>query len=453
MAVQSMHKDPARKLQLVTFPAGRKAARELYLARVTGPDQAVQLIQSGHNVVLPMGCGEPLALVEALTRRAAQLQDVKIHQMLPLRRPPYLKPELAGHLRHVSWFNSEGNRQAVNEGWADYMPGYFYEYPRLMQEYLNIDVFMAMVSPMDERGYFSLGTSVDYSSTAAGLARIIILEVNEYMPRTRGNSLIHISQVDCLVENNCPLLELPVPRVSAVERSIAGYAAALVDDGSTIQLGLGRITHAVALALQDKKDLGIHSEMLTEGMVDLVNSGAVNNRKKTLHPGKLIGCFAAGTRRLYDFIHDTPMVELYPVSYTNDPYIIGQNYKMVAINEALEVDLLGQCASESLGHYQYSGTGGQTDFARGALRSPGGKGIIVLRSTARNGTVSKIVPVLKPGAVVSCSRNDVDYVVTEYGVAKLRGKVARERALAMISIAHPDFREDLRRAARKMHLI
>lgn len=446
-------KESSPKLQVISFPAGKKAAKEIYNQKLSPADEAVKSVRSGDNVILPLGCGEPPVLVDALARHARNLENIKVHQMLPMRKSPYLAPELSGHIRHISWFNSEPNRQAVNEGWADFMPGYFFEYPRLLQEYVNVDVFMGVVSPMDDRGYFSLGLSVDYTSTAASTARVVILEVNEYMPRTRGNTLIHVSQADFIIENNCPIPEMPIPEITTVDRTIAEYVASMVDDGSTIQLGIGKIPHAVALALQEKRNLGIHSEMLTEGMVDLVNSGAVNNRKKTLHPGKLIGCFAAGTRRLYDFVHDTPIVELYPVSHTNDPYIVGQNYKMVAINEALEVDLLGQCASESLGHYQYSGTGGQTDFARGCLRSPGGKGIISLRSTARNGSVTKIVPMLKPGAVVSCSRNDVDYVVTEFGMAKLRGKVARERALAMISIAHPDFREDLLRAARKMHLI
>lgn len=453
MSINSKLKDSNHKFQVISFPAGKKAAKEIYKQKLTTADEAVKSIHSGDNVFLPLGCGEPTALVDALVRRAPDLENVKVHQMLPMRKAPYLDPSLTGHIRHVSWFNSEPNRQAVNEGWADFMPGYFFEYPRLLQEYVNVDVFMGIVSPMDDRGYLSLGLSVDYTSTAASIARLVILEVNEYMPRTRGNTLIHVSQADFIVNHNCPLPEMPVPEITPVDRTIAEYVASMVDNGATIQLGIGKIPHAVAHALQGKRNLGIHSEMLTEGMVDLVNSGAVNNSKKTLHPGKLIGSFAAGTRRLYDFVHDTPIVELYPVSHTNDPYIIGQNYKMIAINEALEVDLFGQCASESLGHYQYSGTGGQTDFARGCLRSPGGKGIIALRSTARNGSVSKIVPVLKQGAVVSCSRNDVDYVITEFGIAKLRGKVARERALAMISIAHPDFREDLLRAAKKMHII
>jgi acyl-CoA hydrolase len=273
------------------------------------------------------------------------------------------------------------------------------------------------------------------------------------MPRTRGDSLIHISEVDYIVESNSPIPELPIPPLTEEDRLIGSCIAELVEDGSTIQLGIGGMPNAVAQALMSKKNIGVHTEMITDGMVDLVEAGVINGFEKTIHPGKLIGSFAAGTRRLYDFLHENPMVEMYPVSYVNDPYVIGQNSKMVSINASLEVDLFGQCASESIGPVQYSATGGQSDFARGCLRSPGGKGFIALKSTAKKGTLSKIVPLLKQGSLVSCSRNDVDHIVTEYGVAKLRGKTARERALEIIAVAHPDFRQELREAARKMRLL
>ncbi len=442
---------PGRKL--IIYPKSQRMLDDLYKDKLVPAEEAVKIIKSGDNVVLPLGCGEPPALVEAMAGRRNELEGVRVHQMLPLGKPSYLDPSMAKSFRHVSWFTSAANRQGVNEGWADFMPGHFHQYPGMFRDYVRVDVFMGTVSPMDERGYFSFGLSVDYTSTAAAGARIVLLEVNPNMPRTRGDSLIHISEVDFIVENEAPVPEISIPPLSAEDKIIGCYIAEMIEDGSTIQLGIGAMPNAVAQALQNKSNLGIHTEMITDGMVDLVESGVVTGRKKTLHPGKIIGSFAAGSRRLYDFLNENPMVEMYPVSYVNDPYVIGQNHKMVSINASLEVDLLGQCASETIGPRQFSATGGQSDFARGCLRSPGGKGFIALHSTAKKGTVSKIVPFLQQGAVVSCSKNDVDHIVTEYGVAKLRGKTARERALAMISIAHPDFRAELREAARKMRLI
>ncbi|WP_347487730.1 acetyl-CoA hydrolase/transferase family protein [Desulfoscipio sp. XC116] len=439
--------------RLYIYPSGRKTVWDLYKNKLVTAEQAVQLIKSGDNIVLSLGCGEPVSLVDAMAGRKGEVENVKVHQMLPLRKAAYLEPDMADSFRHVSWFTSEPSRRAVNEGLADFMPGNFHDYPELFRNYIQVDVFMGTVSPMDQRGYFSLGLSVDYTSTAAAQARIMILEVNPNMPRTRGDSLIHISEVDYVIESKVAVPEIPIPPITETDQIIGSYIAEMVENGSTIQLGIGGMPNAVAMALSNKRNLGIHTEMITDGMVDLVERGTVTGRKKTLHPGKIIGSFAAGTRRLYDFLNDNPMVELYPVSYVNDPYVIGQNCKMVSINATLEVDLLGQCASETIGPKQYSATGGQADFARGCLCSPGGKGFIALNSTAKQGTISKIVPVLKQGAVVSCSKNDVDHIVTEYGVAKLRGKTARERALAMISIAHPDFRSELRSAARQMRLI
>lgn len=438
--------------RLVVYPVDRRKIREMYRQKLVSANEAVKLIKSGDNVVLPLGCGEPEALVGAMTNRAGELKGVKVHQMLPLRKSPYLEPSAAGSFRHVSWFTSGANRQGVNEGWADFMPAHFHDIPRLLS-YVGMDVFMGTVSPMDERGYFSFGLSVDYTTTLAGQAGIVILEVNPNMPRTRGNSLIHISEVDYLVESNFPLPELPIPPTTEEDSLIGSYIAELVEDGSTIQLGIGGMPNAVAQALMSKKNLGVHTEMITDGMVDLVEAGVINGCEKTIHPGKLIGSFAAGTRRLYEFLNENPMVEMYPVSYVNDPFVIGQNNKMVSINASLEVDLFGQCASESIGPVHYSATGGQSDFARGCLRSPGGKGFIALKSTAKKGTISKIVPLLKQGSLVSCSRNDVDHIVTEYGVAKLRGKTIRERVLEIISVAHPDFRQELRQEARKMKLL
>lgn len=452
---RDMHRekeDPSGK-KVLFYPGGRKDLKELYSRKLVAAEEAVKAIRSGDNVVLPLGCGEPGSLVDAMARRGAGLEDVKVHQMLPLRKAAYMEPDMRDRFRHVSWFTSGASRQSVNEGLADFMPGHFHDFPGFFQEYIRVDVFMGTVSPVDDRGYFSFGVSVDYTSTAALKAGTVILEVNPSMPRTRGESLIHISDADFIVENSAPIPELPIPPLTETDIVIGSHIADLIEDGSTIQLGIGGMPNAVAAALMSKKNLGIHSEMITDGMVDLIESGAVNGSQKTLHPGKIVGTFAAGTRRLYDFLNDNPMVEMYPVSYVNDPCIIGRNHKMVSINASLEVDLFGQCASETIGPMQFSATGGQSDFAGGCLRSPGGKGFIALSSTAKMGTLSKIVPMLKPGSVVSCSKNDVDHVVTEFGVAKLRGKTARERALALISIAHPDFRNELRDAARKMKLI
>ncbi len=304
---------------------------------------------------------------------------------------------------------------------------------------------------MDEHGYFTCSLSVAYTMAALKKAQKVVVQVNEHCPRTHGNCHIHISEVDFILESSDPLVELPIPPVTAVEEAIGGYIAELIEDGSTLQLGIGGIPNAVCRALLQKHDLGIHTEMITDGMVDLLQSGAANNSQKTLNPGKTIGTFALGTRRLYQFMHDNPTIEMHPVDYTNDPYIIGQHRKMVSINATIEVDLLGQCASESLGTLHWSGTGGQADFVRGATRSEGGKSFITLPATAKRGSLSRIVPTLQPGAVVTTNKNEVDYVVTEFGVAHLRGRSARQRAAALIAIAHPDFRAELTAAARGMN--
>lgn len=427
--------------------------RKEYAMKLRTAAEAVQAIKSGDRIVLPLGCGEPPALLEAMAARKDELEGVIVDQMLPLRKYTYMQEGMEKHFRHNSWFISGASRQGVNQGRMDFTPNFFHEAPRIYRDFVPVDVVMAVVSPMDKHGYFSLGVSVDYTSTVARLAKTLIVEVNEHMPRTHGESFIHISEVDYIVEHNEPLITLPPQELSEADKAIGAYIAELIEDGSTIQLGIGSMPNAVAQMLLDKKCLGIHSEMLTDSMVDLVEAGAVDNSVKSLHPGKIVGSFAVGTQRLYDFLDDNPMIEMHPVSYTNDPYVIAMNNKMVAINATVEVDLLGQCASESIGTYQYSGTGGQVDFIRGAERSPGGKGIICLHSTAKGGTVSKIVPALQPGAVVTTSKNEVNYVVTEYGVAQLKGKSARERALALINIAHPDFRAELRKEAERRNLL
>ncbi|MFP4661719.1 MAG: acetyl-CoA hydrolase/transferase family protein [Halanaerobiales bacterium] len=417
----------------------------LFEDKLVSAAEAAAKVKSNDKIVVGLGCGETPAILEELAKRKDELSGVVIHQMLPLYNYTYFGEGMEESIRHNAWFISGYTRKLVNEKRADFTPNYFHESPDLFKNYHDINILMAAVSPMDKHGYFSFGVSVDYTKTIAEHADLIILEVNEEMPRTLGDSFIHISDVDYLVENNRSLPELPAGEADEVELKIGRYIADLIEDGSTIQLGIGGIPNAVAASLSGKKDLGIHSEMLTEGMVDLVEQGIITNRRKSIHNGKIIGSFAAGSRKLYDFLDDNPMVEMHPVSYTNDPVVISKNTRMVSINSCIEVDMLGQCAAETIGTKQVSGTGGQTDFVRGAVKSEGGKSIIALKSTAVNGSKSTIVPMLTEGAVVTTGKNDVDYIVTEYGVAHLRGKSGAERAEALINIAHPNFRQELRK--------
>ena len=424
----------------------------MYQEKLVSAGSAAAAIESGDHIWFPVGIGEPYAFLRALVDRKQELEDVTINSILPVR-PWYYEPETAKHLKHNSWFTSGASRAAVQGGWADFIPNYFHEVPKLIREYWPADAVGVVVSPMDEHGYFSMSLGVDYTWEALKKARKVIFEVNPQAPRCFGNCQVHISQVSHVVECNEPLPDLPIPVLTEEDKIIGGYVAELIEDGSTIQVGYGGVPNAVCQALKNKKDLGIHTEMITEGLMELVECGAANNSKKTLNPGKLLGTFAWGTSRLYKFMHNNPMIEMHPVDYTNDPYVIGQHDKMIAINATIEVDLLGQCCSESMGSKQYSGTGGQADFFKGANRSNGGKGFVTTPATAKKGTVSRIVPTLENGAMVTTSKNDVDHVVTEFGVAKLRGQTARQRATAMIRVAHPDFRAELTEAAKRMNLI
>ena len=426
--------------------------QEMYKEKLATAEEAVQIIESGDDIWFPVGGGEPQLLPQALVDRRDNLQGVTVNQILPLK-PTIFKEEYVEHIRHFSWFCSGASRQAINQGWGEFFPNYFNEVPKLITNYRKANVSMLTVSPMDKHGYFSMSLGIDYMKAALQKAEKVILEVNPNAPRTLGNSFVHISEVNHVVECNDPMPTLAIPPITDLEQTIGNYVAELINDGATLQIGVGGIPNAVAKALMTKKDLGIHTEMVTDGMVDLLECGAVNNSKKTYHPGKMLGTFALGTKRLYDFMDDNPMVEMHPVDYTNDPYNIGKNDNMIAINASIEVDLTGQCCSESMGCQQFSGTGGQADYFRGANLSKGGKGFVTLASTAKRGTISRIVPKLAHGAVVTTSRNDVDHVVTEYGVAKLRGKSIRERALALISIAHPDFRAELKEEAAKTCLL
>lgn len=425
---------------------------EQYMQKLCTPAEAAVVVNSGDHLCFPICAGEPTLFVQALADRMQELDGVIVNQQHHLN-PAYLNEESIPHIRVNSWFTSHVSRKAVQNGWADFVPNYFHEVPKLLREYWPVDVAGTVVSPMDEHGYFTCSLSVAYTMEAIRKAKKVVVQVNPNAPRTYGNCHIHISDVDCIIECNDPIIELQIPPVTPVEEAIGNHIAALIEDGSTLQLGIGGIPNAVCKALLQKKDLGIHTEMITDGMVDLMLSGAVNNSRKNIHRGKSIGTFALGTRRLYEFMHENPVIEMHPVDYTNDPYVIGQNDKVVSINATIEVDLLGQCCSESLGHVQWSGTGGQADYVRGANISKGGKSFITTAATAKKGTVSSIVPTLRPGAAVTTGKNDVDYVVTEFGVAKLRGQTARQRALNLINVAHPDFREELLAEARRMNRI
>lgn len=426
--------------------------QKLYTERLVSADEAAAAIESGDHIWFPVGGGEPDVFLKALVSRKKTLSGVVTHQILPAK-PGYFDRDTSQHIRHDSLFISGASREAVNGGWADLTPNYFSEIPGLIRDYWPADAVGVVVSPMNEHGYFSLGLGVDYTWEAMKKAKKVIVEVNQQAPRCHGNCQVHVSQVTHIVENEKPLPELPCIPLTETDKAIGGYVAELIEDGSTLQIGFGGVPNAVCKALENKKDLGIHTEMVTEGVMELAECGAVNNSKKTWNRGKLVGTFAWGSHRLYEFMHDNPMVEMHPVDYTNDPRNISRHDKMVAINSTIEVDLMGQCCSESMGPKQWSSTGGQVDFFRGANLSNGGKGFVTMPSTAKKGTISRIVPMLTQGAVVTTSKNDVDHVVTEFGVAKLRGKSIRERAKALIAISHPDFRSELQQSAKQMNIL
>lgn len=428
-----------------------------YRERVVSPEEAVRVIQPGQRVFLTGNCSTPQKLLAALVEYAPELHDVEIVQILTVGPAAYVQPGMEKHLRVNTMFISDNVRQAVNEGRADFTPIRLGEIPYLfLSGRMPLDVALIQVSPPDEHGFCSFGIEVGVTKPAAESARIVIAEVNEQMPRTLGDSFIHISRIHYLVPVDYPLPEVRMGEPNEVARQIAAHIADLIEDGSTLQMGIGAIPDAVLTFLRDKRDLGVHTELFSDGVIDLVQQGVITNARKTLHPGKIVAGFVLGTRRLYEFIDDNPIIELHPSHYVNDPYVIAQNEKMVAINSAIEVDLTGQVCADSIGTRLYSGVGGQLDFIYGASRSKGGKPIIALPSTVtlRDGTrLSRIVPTLKPGAGVVTSRYHVHYVATEYGVVNLYGKSIRERAKLLISIAHPDFRDELTYQARKLNYL
>jgi acetyl-CoA hydrolase len=423
---------------------------EVYRQRLSAADDAVQAIESGQRVFVTGNCSVPECLLDALVARAPTLTGVELVQVLTFGRAPQVAPELAGHIRVNTLFISDNVRQAVNDGRADFTPCFLSEIPLLfLDRRIPIDVALIHVSPPDDHGFCSFGVEVGVTKAAAQSAKTIIAQLNPNMPRTLGDAFIHVSKLDRIVPVDEPLPEAHMADTSDLAQQIARHIVDLIPDGSTLQTGIGAIPDAVLRQLHDKRHLGIHTELISDGVIDLIERGVIDGEMKTLHPGKIVAGFILGTRRLFDFVHDNPIFEMHPTEYVNDPFIIAHNDRMVAINSAIEVDLTGQVAADSIGPRLYSGVGGQVDFIYGASRSRGGVPIIAQSSTAMIGgtPASKIVATLKPGAGVTTSRNHVHYVVTEHGVAALYAKTIRQRARALIDIAAPEFRAELEQRA------
>ena len=424
--------------------------KAMYQAKLRTPAQVAEQMESGWVIGSDSAVSQPVGLIEAFAKRAADgaVTDVKIHTMLDANPMPfYVDDSLFGKMTGISWFSSGGARKAINAGYADLIPAYYRDMPKAIRANYSYDAFIISVSPMDSHGYFSLATTSSFSEAMIDKAARIVVEVNDQQPRALCNTQIHVSRVTAIVENSHPLPVLKPPVIDDVSRRIGELIAEQIPDGACIQLGIGAIPDATGMALKAKKDLGIHTEMFTDSMVELLECGAVNNSKKQIHRGKTVTTFAFGSQRIYDFIHDNPCMEILPVDYVNDPNVICQN------DNFIEVDLFGQVCAESVGTKHMSGTGGQVDYVRGACQSKGGKSFIAFSSTAKGGTISKIKNILTPGAIVTTSKNDVDYIVTEYGLAHLRGETLSSRARQLIAIAHPDFRDELTFEAKKRGIL
>ena len=415
-----------------------------YSSKLCTAEDALRSVRSGMRVYIQPGCAEPETLVEALLQRAPFVSDVEVVHLLTLGCADYVKPEMTGHFRHNAFFIGGNVREAVNDGRADYTPVYLSEIEDLFETgAMPLDVALIQVSPPDPHGFCSLGVGVDTTLTAAKCTRTVIAQVNDQMPRTYGDSFLHVRQIHTFVDSSRPLCELPEDRITDLHVDIARNVAGLIDDGAVLQTGIGGIPSAVLPFLMDRKDLGVHTELVSGDVIPLIEAGVINGARKSYKPRKIILGFVLGTKKLFSYVDNNPAFEFHPSSYTNDPLLIARNDNMVAINSALQIDLTGQVCSDSLGTYFYSGIGGQVDFLRGASHSKGGKPIIALPSTAKNGAVSRIVATLTPGSGVVTSRGLIQYVVTEFGVAYLHGKSIRERAKALIEIAHPKFRDEL----------
>ncbi len=427
----------------------------IYRKRVTTAADAVKEIKSGDRVWIHPGCNTPTLLINAMVARAPELENVEVVHILTLAAAPYAELGMEGHFRHRSLFTGANVRAAVNEGRADFVPIHLHDVPALISRgQMPVDVSLIHVSPPDEHGFCSYGVGVDATKTAVEHSQTVIAMVNRQMPRTLGDCFVHVSKLTKVVEVDEELIQHPMSEeLSEVSKKIGENIASLITDGATIQMGIGEIPDAVLDFLEDKKDLGVHTEMFSDGLVDLFEAGVVTNEKKSLHRGKIVASFVIGTRRAFDFADNNPFMEFHPNEYVNDPYVVARNDKMVAINSALAVDLTGQVCADSIGTRIYSGFGGQLDFIRGAARSEGGVPIIALPSTAKKGSLSRLVNTLIPGSGVVTTRADVHYVVTEYGIASLFGRSIRERARSLIDISHPDFREELERAAAERNLL
>lgn len=426
--------------------------KELYKRKLISLEEAVRLVQSNQKICTAMAASEPAGLLTALAGRKDELENVTIVSCLIMRDYEIFKPEMTGRFLNETWFYGPGDRANHVHGNVTYIPNNLHEAGKKKLANDKINIFWGTATPMDKRGYFSLSLGLTYEKLMIEQADLVVLEINENLPWTLGDTQVHISEIDHVVENTIPLVQLPPVEPGEEELVIGQYIVEMIEDGATLQLGIGGIPNAIAQSLMDKRDLGVHTEMFTDGMVDLFNAGVITGRRKTIWKGKMVGTFALGTQKLYDFIDTNLAVEFQQGYVVNDPCVVGQNHKMVSINTALQVDLTGQVCSEAIGNRHYSGTGGQADTHRGAQRSPGGKGIIALRSTAKAGKISTIVAQLPAGAKVTLGRNDIDYIVTEYGVAHLKGRSVRDRVQAMINIAHPDFRAELREEANRLQI-
>ncbi len=428
-----------------------------YQKKLTTPEKAVKKIKDGNTIIHGTTIAEPPALLAAIAERAREgnLKGIKIYSFNPQEHASktYLTPDLCDCIEAYSWFVSKANRPQSAVGLTQFVPSYLHQVPRFIKEYMNVDITVTTVSPMDKAGFFTFGTANDLTSTAARECRTLIVEVNRNMPRVFGDSLLHISEVDAVVENHVRLMQLPPPKPKPEDAVIGKEMAELISDGAVLQLGIGGLPNAITPYLKNHRDLGIHTELFGPGMVELIKEGVVNGRKKTLHPRRHVFSVAYGTDSTFRFMNDNPSLESHPASYVMDPRVIAQNDNMAAINSILEVDLTGQCNAEHIAGYQFSGTGGQLDFVRGAYAARGGMSIMAFYSTAKNGRISRVVPRLHEGATVTTPRMDVHYLATEYGIVNLKQKSVRERAEAIISIAHPKFRDDLMKEALHMGLM
>ncbi len=423
--------------------------KEEYRKKLTTAEEAVKLIKPGDRISISHAAAEPTHLVDALMANKDAYHNVEIVHMVPMGTCAYARPGMENHFRHNAIFVGAPTRETIKNGHGDYTPCHFSQIPNLFYRTLPLNAALIHVSPPDAHGFCSLGLSVDYSKHAAAQAPVVIAQVNRLMPRTLGDSFVHVSAMTAIVEHDAPLLELAPPVLTEVEKAIAHNCASLINDGDCMQLGIGAIPDAVLLSLMDKNDLGIHSELISDGVADLAKAGVITHKRKNFHQGTAIVTFIMGTKKLYDYVDNNPSLNIYPATYVNDPYVAGKNDNLVSINSCLQVDFLGQVCAETINGVQISGVGGQTDFVRAAAISKGGRSIIAFPSTAAGGSISRIVPFLDPGAAVTTSRNDVEYVITEYGVANLRYRTTRDRARMLIELAHPKFRDALKEAFKR----